>query len=72
MGSVGSRLWKVGFSGETEPRAVFWAQDNHDDEGSEIWELDTASMKGCRGDRREGRRLIGVRVVKKLRDVFHK
>ncbi|ORX37906.1 actin-domain-containing protein [Kockovaella imperatae] len=69
---LGSRVWKVGFSGETEPRAVFWAQGDRDEDGSEIWDLDMSKLQGCRGDRREGRRLVGVRLVRKLRDVFNK
>jgi actin-related protein len=32
----GSSVWKVGFSGEAKPRAVFWAnqQDQHSPSGS--------------------------------------
>ena len=37
-----------------------------------MWDLDMASLKGVRGDRKEGRRLVGVRVIKKLREMFHK
>ena len=70
--SLGSRIWKAGFSGETEPRAVFWAQEERDEHGEEIWDLDMANLKGVGGDRKEGRRLVGVRIVKKLREVFHK
>lgn len=33
----GSSVWKVGFSGEAKPRAVFWAGE-HDDGSTPIWE----------------------------------
>ncbi|WVQ96180.1 hypothetical protein IAU59_003283 [Kwoniella sp. CBS 9459] len=71
----GSRVWKVGFSGEPEPRAVFFAQDadSQDRTGAtEAWDLDLERMEGVRGSRSEGDRLVGVRIVKKLRDTYTK
>ena len=70
--SPGSRRWKVGFSGEPDPRAVFWAVDGPDALGGEIWDLDTAQIKGARGDRSEGSRLVAVRLVSSLRETFSK
>jgi actin-related protein 10 len=37
-----------------------------------MWELDLENLEGCHGDRREAGRLIGVRIVKKMRDTFYK
>ncbi|OCF46109.1 hypothetical protein I317_00199 [Kwoniella heveanensis CBS 569] len=71
----GSRIWKVGFSGEPEPRAVFFAQDvaSSDRTGAtEAWDLDLESMMGVNGSRSEGDRLVGARIVKKLRDTYVK
>ncbi|KAL7424958.1 hypothetical protein Q5752_000645 [Cryptotrichosporon argae] len=65
----GSRVWKVGFSGEPDPRAVFWA---HDGTHREMYDLDPSHLAGVYGSRSEGRRLSAVRVVRKLRDMFHK
>ncbi|WWC93024.1 uncharacterized protein L201_007988 [Kwoniella dendrophila CBS 6074] len=70
----GSRIWKVGFSGEPDPRSVFYALDPNDAEqtqATEAWDLDPSLMKGVNG-RSEGDRLIGVRVIKKLRETFVK
>ncbi|OWZ68405.1 hypothetical protein AYX15_00819 [Cryptococcus neoformans] len=70
---LGSRIWKVGFSGEPEPRAVFFSQDPDDkDSASEAWDLDMESVHGIDGSRSEGDRLIGVRIVQKLRETFIK
>ncbi|KAK4685993.1 actin-related protein 10, partial [Tremellales sp. Uapishka_1] len=63
----GSRIWKVGFSGEPDPRAVFWANEDPD---SELWDFDLAALGN--EDRIEGDRLVGARIVKKLREVFFK
>lgn len=44
--SPGSRIWKVGFSGEPRPRKVFWAT-NPDETGceeGEMWGLDLEAM----------------------------
>ncbi|ADV22349.1 hypothetical protein I305_02804 [Cryptococcus gattii E566] len=70
---LGSRIWKVGFSGEPEPRAVFLSQDPHDKHSaSEAWDLDMESVHGIHGSRSEGGRLIGVRILQKLRETFIK
>ncbi|KAK8849491.1 hypothetical protein IAR55_004825 [Kwoniella newhampshirensis] len=69
----GSRIWKVGFSGEANPRAAFFSQDEDDPISStEAWELDLERLKGVRTSRSEGDRLVGVRIVKKLRETFVK
>ncbi|WWC73483.1 uncharacterized protein I206_107453 [Kwoniella pini CBS 10737] len=71
----GSRIWKVGFSGEADPRSVFYALDSTDADNtgaSEAWGLDPSQMSGVFESRSEGERLIGVRVIKKLRETFVK
>ncbi|WWD04122.1 hypothetical protein V865_002188 [Kwoniella europaea PYCC6329] len=71
----GSRVWKVGFSGEPDPRSVFYSLDLSDIEDTgamEAWDMDPSFMKGVDGDRVEGDRLVGVRVVKKLRETYVK
>ncbi|WVW86693.1 hypothetical protein I302_108747 [Kwoniella bestiolae CBS 10118] len=71
----GSRVWKVGFSGEPDPRSVFHSLDSKDVEetrATEAWDLDLSLMGGVNGDRVEGDRLVGVRVVKKLREAYVK
>jgi actin-related protein 10 len=65
--SPGSRIWKVGFSGEPEPRACFWAR-----EGGEAWQLDLGDIEGARGDREEGRRIVETTVLQRLRETFVK
>ena len=65
--SPGSRIWKVGFSGEPEPRAVFWAAEE-----GQAWDIDLERIPGTRGDREEGRRVVEVTIVKKLRETFVK
>lgn len=44
--SPGSRIWKVGFSGEPRPRKVFWATnpDGTGLEEGEMWGLDLEAM----------------------------
>ncbi|ORY34879.1 actin-domain-containing protein [Naematelia encephala] len=68
----GSRIWRVGFSGEPDPRAVYWTQRSPDTEGSEAWTLDLAQLHGCREDRKEAERLISARCVRLARDAFTK
>lgn len=70
--SPGSRVWKVGFSGEADPRAVLWAQDDPDDTGGAVWELDLRRISGVREDRDEVSRVIAARVKQKLRETFIK
>ncbi|WVQ79414.1 hypothetical protein IAT38_001511 [Cryptococcus sp. DSM 104549] len=70
---LGSRIWKVGFSGEPDPRAVFFSQDpTSPHASSEAWDLDIEALHGVRGSRSEGDRLVGVRVVRMLRETFVK
>jgi len=72
--SPGSRVWKVGFSGEPDPRAVFWSTDDTErrqwKSAEGIWDLDLDRMGQV--DRKEASRLVGVRVTKHLRDTFSK
>jgi len=65
--SPGSRIWKVGFSGEPEPRAVFWAAEE-----GQAWDIDLERIPGTRGDREEGRRVVEMNILKKLRETFVK
>ncbi|EMD33902.1 hypothetical protein CERSUDRAFT_67540 [Gelatoporia subvermispora B] len=61
----GSRIWKVGFSGEGRPRDVFYACG----EGAmPLWSLERASRTA---DREEEERLLEVRLQECLRSVFH-
>ncbi|ODO00748.1 hypothetical protein L198_03075 [Cryptococcus wingfieldii CBS 7118] len=70
---LGSRTWKVGFSGEPDPRAVFFARGSSiRDQSSEAWDLDLDSVNAIRGSRSEGDRLIGIRIVERLREIFAK
>lgn len=71
--SPGSRVWKVGFSGEPDPRASFYAPDFLDrSRAGEIWDLDLSSTAGAHGNVAGARRLVQVRVQRRLRDTFHK
>ena len=65
--SPGSRIWKVGFSGEPEPRAVFWAATD-----GQAWDLDLGRIPGARGDREEARRIVTGNILVKLRETFVK
>ncbi|KAJ9099859.1 hypothetical protein QFC21_003862 [Naganishia friedmannii] len=43
----GSRIWKVGFSGEARPRRVFWSTDtqgDNDESDGTMWDLDFDDM----------------------------
>ncbi|EIW71696.1 hypothetical protein TREMEDRAFT_28085 [Tremella mesenterica DSM 1558] len=68
----GSRIWKVGFSGEPDPRAVFWAQKDSDGLDGEAWNFDLGCIDGARGNRAEGDRIVGLRMVRNVRETFHK
>lgn len=35
-----------------------------------MWDFDLEKIHGAEGDREEGRRLVGVRVLKKLRETY--
>lgn len=62
----GSRLWKVGFSGEGKPRDVFYARG---ESGTSVWTLNRAP--GLL-EREEEDRLLEARLQTSLRFVFHK
>lgn len=60
----GSRIWKVGFSGEGRPRDVFYASKN----GSSLWNLNRATDPL---ERAEEDRLLDLTLQACLRSVFH-
>lgn len=61
----GSRIWKVGFSGEGRPRDVFFG----DEQGRRaIWRLARATNPL---DREEEDRMLQTRLQETLRSVFH-
>ncbi|EIW83785.1 actin-like ATPase domain-containing protein [Coniophora puteana RWD-64-598 SS2] len=62
----GSRIWKVGFSGEGKPREVFYAEP----EGSgSLWNLERAADVG---ERTEEDRTLEANLERCMRFVFHK
>lgn len=61
----GSRLWKVGFSGEGKPRNVICVAP----EGS-LWNLDSGIGGKRSEDREEEERVLEQRVQDQLRGVF--
>ncbi|KII85085.1 hypothetical protein PLICRDRAFT_116486 [Plicaturopsis crispa FD-325 SS-3] len=61
----GSRIWKVGFSGEGRPRDVFCPDRKA---GAALWRLGRASDQV---ERAEEDRLLAVKLEKYLRAVFH-
>lgn len=61
----GSRIWKVGFSGEGKPREVLYADR---DGGKPLWSLNRAPDLT---DREEEDRLLQARLQTSLRAVFH-
>ncbi|RPD74923.1 actin-domain-containing protein [Lentinus tigrinus ALCF2SS1-7] len=61
----GSRVWKVGFSGEGKPRDVFCAGG---DSGQSLWTLNRASKPA---DREEEDRVLEAKLEGCLRSVFH-
>ena len=60
----GSRVWKVGFSGEGKPRDVFSVND-----GEGLWNFNT--MRSA-AEREEYERLIEQKIQDWLRKVFYK
>jgi hypothetical protein len=60
----GSRIWKVGFSGEGRPRDVFYAVDP----SNTLWSLSRAANPR---ERAEEDRMLEIRLQKCLRSVFH-
>jgi len=61
----GSRIWKVGFSGEGRPRDVF-SGDGQD--GQALWKLTRATNQL---DREEEDRVLQAKLRDRLRSVFH-
>lgn len=61
----GSRIWKVGFSGEGKPRDVLYAGG---DTVTPLWTLGRAPGLA---EREEEERLLEARVQERLRSVFH-
>jgi actin-related protein 10 len=62
----GSRIWKVGFSGEGRPRDVFFPQGRN---GAPLWTLSRASESA---ERVEEDTLLELKLETCLRNVFHK
>jgi actin-related protein 10 len=61
----GSRIWKVGFSGEGRPRDVFFG---HGEDGQALWGLSRATNQL---DREEEDRMLQAKLQQTLRSVFH-
>jgi actin-related protein 10 len=61
----GSRIWKVGFSGEGKPREILYADGKT---GKSLWSLNRAPDLA---DREEEDRLLEGRLQTSLRAVFH-
>lgn len=73
MPSPGSRVWKVGYSGEYDPRAVLWASDwmdTHEESGKGVWELHLADTARANGDMAEAGRLVAGRILQLARDTY--
>ncbi|KAJ6623966.1 actin-domain-containing protein [Mycena sp. CBHHK59/15] len=62
---AGSRIWKVGFSGEGRPRDVFYARGVND---PPLWNLSRATDPV---EKAEQERLLEVKLETCLRSVFH-
>ncbi|KAJ7126832.1 actin-domain-containing protein [Mycena epipterygia] len=62
---AGSRIWKVGFSGEGRPRDVFYAGDASD---PPLWNLSRAANAA---EKAEEERTLEVKLERCLRSVFH-
>jgi actin-related protein 10 len=61
----GSRIWKVGFSGEGRPRDAFFG---HGQDGLPLWRLTRATNQL---DREEEDRILQAKLQERLRAVFH-
>lgn len=61
----GSRIWKVGFSGEGRPRDVFFGDG---EDGQALWGLTRATNQL---DREEEDRMLQAKLQDRLRSVFH-
>lgn len=63
---LGSRIWKVGFSGEGRPRDVFYGGGSSN--AAPFWKLTRAKDSG---ERAEEEKLLEARLQTCLRSVFH-
>jgi len=61
----GSRIWKVGFSGEGRPRDVFFGNG---EDGQALWGLTRSTNQF---DREEEDRMLQAKLQDRLRSVFH-
>lgn len=61
----GSRIWKVGFSGEGKPRDVFYADKYNI---GALWGWSRAADPSARA---EEERMLEIHVVRCMRSVFH-
>lgn len=61
----GSRIWKVGVSGEGRPRDVFYADG---EDGASLWGLE---RKTDPAERAEEERMLAIYLERSLRAVFH-
>lgn len=61
----GSRIWKVGFSGEGKPRDVFYAGG---ESSAPLWTLNRAAKPA---ERDEEDKMLEARLLTCLRSVFH-
>jgi len=61
----GSRIWKVGFSGEGRPRDVFYASGK---DAKALWKLNRTSDLQVRA---EEEKMLEIRLRQSLRSVFH-
>ncbi|OCB90085.1 actin-like ATPase domain-containing protein [Sanghuangporus baumii] len=61
----GSRVWKVGFSGEGRPREVFFAEPGN---RTSLWSL---TRETGSAEREEEDRMLKVKLQDRLRKVFH-
>ncbi|KAK7463380.1 hypothetical protein VKT23_006735 [Stygiomarasmius scandens] len=61
----GSRIWKIGFSGEGKPRDVFYSDGK---DGRPLWGLGRAADAA---ERAEEDRLLEIKLERCLRSVFH-
>lgn len=61
----GSRIWKVGFSGEGRPRDVFFGSG---EDMQALWGLTRATNQL---DREEEDRMLQAKLQDRLRSVFH-
>ena len=67
MCSPGSRIWKVGFSSEVDPRGVFWVRDRSEqDAAGEMWDLGLDGTQGVD----EAKRVVEARIIRSMRRAF--